>query len=68
MYNPCFKCPNRTTGCHAACDSYKDWRDNDLKKLHNYNKKYKPSCSVMPYRYVSNLIKKPTDYGLRDAK
>lgn len=25
MKTPCKKCPDRHIGCHAECDSYKDW-------------------------------------------
>lgn len=22
---PCYGCPDRRTGCHAACEKYRDW-------------------------------------------
>lgn len=29
---PCYECPDRLIGCHASCERYKAFKENDLKK------------------------------------
>lgn len=30
--NPCFRCVDRTLGCHSACENYKAWREKNEKE------------------------------------
>lgn len=31
MNNPCYKCKNRKRLCHASCEGYLEWKEQDRK-------------------------------------
>ena len=61
MKNPCYKCENRTAGCHAKCDLYQTWAANEFelkKAMYNAKKKVTQTYPAHAERHFKSVTKK----------
>lgn len=59
MNNPCFKCPDRKPGCHAACEKYIAWsaEEQERKDLIYKNRRKEIEVLDAPFRAIERAKK-----------